>query len=55
MILIHNAQTPLSNVARMGCGSKPTDGGYLILEDDAARDAFIALEPAAAPFVKRYV
>ncbi|MCS5524142.1 N-6 DNA methylase [Curtobacterium flaccumfaciens pv. oortii] len=46
---------PLSSaLPPMVFGSKPTDGGHLILEP-AEREELLALAPAAAPFIKEYV
>ncbi len=40
---------------KMIIGSKPIDGGYLIFDSKAEKDAFIALEPLAERFLRPYV
>lgn len=43
-----------SGLPSMSFGSKPTDGGYLVL-DPSEKDELLATHPEAAQFVKRYV
>ncbi len=53
-VIVKSRSRPLSNVPPMIYGNKPTDGGNLIIE---AKDytAFIAQEPAAIKYIKRFV
>jgi len=44
---------PLGDVPEMRCGNKPSDGGNFILTD-AERKELLAVEPAAAKFLKRF-
>ncbi|BCB26248.1 methylase [Sulfurimicrobium lacus] len=53
-IIAGKRQQPLGAVPDMRCGNKPSDGGNLLLSD-AERDALLADEPAAAPWVRRFV
>lgn len=46
-------QKPISPVPEMRCGSKPADGGNLILTD-SERDALVAAEPGAKQYLRRY-
>jgi hypothetical protein len=46
-------QTPISAAPEMRCGNKPSDGGHLILTD-AEKDAFVAAEPGARMYLRRY-
>ncbi len=43
---------PLCAVPEMSNGNRPTDGGYLIIEDKDYQE-FILMEPKAAPYIKR--
>ncbi len=52
--LIIKRQTPLANVPIMRCGNKPSDGGHLLLTD-VERTELLAVEPAAAPYIKRFM
>ena len=45
---------PLCDVPKMSWGNKPTDGGHLILSPEE-RQALLAEESAAAPFIRRYM
>ncbi len=52
--VILNRQKPLCNVPEIGIGNKPIDGGnYLFTPEEKA--AFIAAEPASAPFFRRWL
>jgi hypothetical protein len=53
-VVVGKRQQPLANVPTMRCGNKPSDGGNLLLTD-AERDALLREEPAAAPWIKRFV
>ncbi|MEY4283577.1 MAG: hypothetical protein RL111_252 [Pseudomonadota bacterium] len=52
-VLIQKRRTPITDVALMVNGSKPTDGGHLILSTQE-KDELLELEPAAAPWIKRF-
>ena len=52
--VIEKRQRPWAAAPVMTCGSKPSDGGHLIL-DRAERDALLAQSPLAAACVRRYV
>jgi hypothetical protein len=52
--VILNRSKPLCSVPEIGIGNKPIDGGnYLFTPDEKA--AFLAAEPAAAPFFRRWL
>jgi len=53
-VVIEKRQRPLGQVPVMGCGSKPSDGGHLIL-DQAEYIEFVSAEPLAKPFLLPYV
>jgi hypothetical protein len=53
-ILIASRGKPLCDVIPMIYGNKPSDGGNLILTSEE-KDQFIAKEPEAALFIKRYI
>ena len=53
-ILIVSSGTPISDVPRVTLGNKPSDDGALILSPEQ-RAAMLARNPAAAPFIRRYV
>ncbi|HVM46606.1 MAG TPA: DNA methyltransferase [Candidatus Acidoferrum sp.] len=44
---------PLADVPDMRCGNKPSDGGNFLLTN-AEKKALLAVEPAAAKFVRRF-
>ena len=50
-VVLNNRQSPLCNVPSLIWGSKPTDGGNLILEDEEYR-VFMRENPAASVFIK---
>jgi len=52
--VILNRSSPLCSVPEIGIGNKPVDGGnYLFTPDEKA--SFLNLEPAAAPYFKRWL
>lgn len=53
-ILIRNRSTPLCDVPKMMYGSKPTDGGNFILNDEE-RDEIISQEPQASAVIKPFI
>jgi hypothetical protein len=53
-ILILRRVNPICTVPEMIKGSSPTDGGFLILEDEDKK-GFLLKEPKAARFIKPYV
>ncbi|MBZ4184795.1 hypothetical protein K7B09_00445 [Thermomonas sp. RSS23] len=53
-VLLPTRNKPLCNVPEIGIGNKPIDGGnYLFTTEE--RDAFIAREPAAAAWFRRWL
>ena len=54
-LVILKRRDPLADVPPMRSGNKPTDGGAFIFVTGAERDAFLAAEPGAAPYVHPYV
>jgi hypothetical protein len=53
-VLLNKRRTPICNVSEMTNGSKPTDGGHLLL-DDADKETLLALEPQAAPWISPFL
>lgn len=51
---INNRKLPLCDVPLMTTGNRPADGGFLIIEQEDYDD-FIAKEPDAVPFIKKFV
>ena len=51
-IIVEKKRFPIANLSPMTFGNKPTDGGHLLL-DRNERDELLALNAAAAPFVRR--
>ncbi len=53
-LVLPRRSRPLCDVPEIGIGNKPIDGGhYLFTTDEKA--AFLELEPAAAPFFRRWI
>ena len=52
--LIAKRRLPISKVPEMVYGSKPTDGGNLLLSDDEKIE-LLAKEPAAAPWIRPFL
>jgi len=53
-IVLENKSRPICNVPEVLFGSKPTDGGNLILSESEMKD-LIAKEPAAKDYIKTYL
>ena len=53
-ILVKSRKNPISPVPKIIKGSIPVDGGNLIIEEEDY-NVFCAKEPAAIPYIKRYV
>ena len=54
-LVVLKRREPLAAVPPMRSGNKPTDGGHLLFDTEAEKDAFVAEEPGAAPYVRLYV
>jgi hypothetical protein len=54
-LVIEEASKPINGAERMIIGSKPIDGGYLILEDETELNDFLNREPAAKKFVRPFI
>lgn len=53
-IFISNRRSPLASISPMSYGSKPADGGHLLLSS-SEKEAMLQSYPAAEPFIKRFV
>ena len=53
-VFLQNLTRPLCQVPSMMYGSKPTDGGNLLLSDDERSD-LLAEEPDAEPWIRRFL
>lgn len=53
-IILPKRQKPLSKLPAMTYGSKPTDGGHLILEPEE-KEALLEIAPKSKKFLKRYI
>lgn len=53
-IVVTKKSTPICPAPPMGCGSKPSDGGHLIL-DDGEKAQLVAAEPGAIAYLKPFV
>ncbi len=53
-VLVASRRQPLCNVPAIAFGSMANDGGHLLLNDDE-RAELLALEPEAAPWLRRFV
>ncbi|MDJ0457944.1 N-6 DNA methylase [Arthrobacter sp. NQ7] len=53
-IIVGRRTKPISGLPPMAFGSKPTDGGHLIL-DQVDRDRLLSMAPESAAFVKQYI
>lgn len=53
-LVVEERSTPICDVPKAIIGSKPIDGGYLIF-DDNERSKLLAVEPAAAKFLRPFI
>lgn len=53
-ILISNRTNPICDVPKMQYGSKPSDGGYFLLNEDE-KDELLKKEPNAIKFIKKFI
>ncbi|MBK9425990.1 MAG: class I SAM-dependent DNA methyltransferase [Gammaproteobacteria bacterium] len=53
-LVVANRSTPICPVPEIGIGNKPIDGGHYLFTT-AERDAFVALEPAAGKWFRRWL
>jgi len=53
-VLLNKRRTPICNVPEMTNGSKPTDGGHLLM-DDAEKESLIQVEPQAAQWIRPFM
>ena len=53
-LVLDNRSKPLCNSPAIGIGNKPIDGGHYLFSDDE-KQQFLALEPQAAPYFRRWL
>lgn len=53
-IVISKRQKPIGAVPEMRCGNKPSDGGFLIL-DESEKNDLIKVQPFAKEFIKEFM
>ena len=53
-VLLNKRRAPICKVPEMTNGSKPTDGGHLLL-DDAEKESLIKAEPQAAQWIRPFM
>lgn len=53
-VFVESRKKPICDIPEMVYGAKPTDGGNLILSSEE-KDALLAVEPQAAPFIKQLI
>jgi hypothetical protein len=53
-VVLSNRTKPICDVPRIGIGNKPIDGGNYLFTA-AGKDEFLAREPAAAPWFRRWI
>ena len=53
-VLLNKRRTPICDVSEMTYGSKPTDGGHLLM-DDLEKNALLAVEPQAARWIRPFL
>lgn len=54
IVWLENRSEPICDAPLMAIGNKPIDGGHYLFTP-AERDAFLALEPDAAPYFRRWL
>jgi len=54
MTLLFLVKKPICNIPEMVYGSKPTDGGHLLMDDDEKRE-LVKLEPESSKFLKPFI
>lgn len=53
-VVVREESRPINGLPRLIIGSKPIDGGHFIFSSEE-RDAFLAAEPQAAPYLRPYI
>lgn len=53
-MVVPKRSNPIENVSPMMYGSKPTDGGYLLLSDQE-KEEYLKLEPEGGKFIKPFI
>src|SRR5574343_1464519 len=53
-VLLNKRRTPICAVPEISYGSKPPDGGHLLM-DDAEKEALLSAEPAAAKWIRPFM
>lgn len=53
-VVVREESRPINGLPRLVIGSKPIDGGHFIFSPEE-RDAFLAAEPQAAPYLHPYI
>jgi N-6 DNA Methylase len=53
-VVLPSRRAPICDVSEMTYGSKPTDGGHLLMTDEE-KNELLALEPNAKPWIRRFV
>ncbi|MDW5288202.1 class I SAM-dependent DNA methyltransferase [Formosa sp. PL04] len=54
-VTISNKSKPICDVPRMIWGNKPTDGGNFLFDNEEEKNAFIAKETKATPWIRPFV
>lgn len=55
VVVLPNRRKPLCQVPEMIYGSKPVDGGHLLLDSEEEKDDLLEADPLAASFVRQFV
>lgn len=53
-VVLQSRSHPICSVPEIGIGNKPIDGGHYLFTPDE-KDAFLKIEPGAAPYFKRWL
>ncbi|MCI5130148.1 MAG: class I SAM-dependent DNA methyltransferase [Candidatus Electrothrix sp. EH2] len=53
-LVLAKRKKPLCDVAKMVWGSKPTDGGYLIFQNEEEKNKFVEQEPGAEKWIRPF-